>query len=131
MSTNWSSSTQGGEGIVMQVYEFTATTHALAFAWFTYDDLGLPFWLFGQASFNTGATSVTAQTAYFKGGSFAPPTVSPAVPATIWGNVTFTFPDCGHMKIVYSGDASAVNGPTGNGTATYVRIADVNGLVCQ
>jgi hypothetical protein len=131
MSTNWSSSTQGGEGIVMQIYDVNQTTRSLAFAWFTYDAQGFPFWLFGQGTVDIGATSVTAQTAYFKGGTFAPPTVSPGVPPTIWGNVTFTFPDCGHMKIVYSGDASAAGGPTGNGSATYVRVADVNGLVCQ
>jgi hypothetical protein len=35
------------------------------------------------------------------------------------------------MKIIYNGDAPAVGGPTGNGSATYVRVADVNGLVCQ
>jgi hypothetical protein len=132
MSTNWSSTTQGAEGIVMQIYDDAdSATRSMAFAWFTYDNQRLPFWLFGQSVFSIGATSTTAQTAYFKGGTFAPPSASPAVPPTIWGNVTFTFPDCAHMKIVFSGDASAVGGPTGNGSATYVRIADVNGLVCQ
>ena len=131
MSTNWSSSTQGGEGIVMQVYDVNQTTRVLAFAWFTYDTHGFPFWLFGQANVTIGATSVTAPTAYFNGGTFAPPVASPGVPLTIWGSVTFTFPDCGHMKISYNGDASAVGGPTGTGNATYVRVADVNGLVCQ
>ena len=129
MSTNWSSSTQGAEGIVMQVYDVNQTTRVLAFAWFTYDNLHLPFWLFGQANVPIGATSVTATTAYFTGGTFAGTTGGGAV--NIWGNVTFTFPDCGHMKIVYNGDASAVGGPTGSGNATYVRVADVNGLVCQ
>jgi hypothetical protein len=132
MSTNWSSTTQGAEGIVMQIYDDAdGATRSMAFAWFTYDNQGFPFWLFGQSVFNIGATSTTAQTAYFKGGTFAPPSAAPAVPPTIWGNVTFTFPDCAHMKIVYSGDASAAVGPTGNGSATYVRVADVNGLVCQ
>jgi len=131
MSTNWSSTTQSAEGIVMQIYDDAdQATRSMAFAWFTYDNQGFPFWLFGQAVFNIGATSATAQTAYFKGGTFAPPTASPGVLQTIWGNVTFTFPDCGHMKLVYNGDAGA-GGPTGSGTTTYVRIADVNGLVCQ
>jgi hypothetical protein len=74
---------------------------------------------------------VTAQTAFFKGGTFAPAAVSAAVPPTIWGTVTFTFPDCGHMQIAYNGDASAVHGPKGNATAIFARVADVNGLVCQ
>lgn len=131
MSTNWTSQTQGGEGIVMQVYEVNPTTRALAFAWFTYDNLGAPFWLYGEGSFAIGATSVTAQTAYFRGGTFAPAAGSTSVPPTIWGTVTFTFPDCGHMNIAYNGDASAVHGPKGNSTAIYARVADVNGLVCQ
>jgi hypothetical protein len=132
MTTNWTSQTQGGEGIVMQVYDNADhATRELVFAWFTYDEQGLPFWLYGEGSLPIGATSVTAQTAYFKGGTFAPATVSAAVPPTIWGTVTFTFPDCGHMKIVYNGDASAVHGPKGNSTATFARVADVNGLVCQ
>jgi hypothetical protein len=132
MTTNWTSQTQGGEGIVMQVYDNADhATRELVFAWFTYNEQGLPFWLYGEGSLPIGATSVTAQTAYFKGGTFAPATVSAAVPPTIWGTVTFTFPDCGHMKIVYNGDASAVHGPKGNSTATFARVADVNGLVCQ
>jgi hypothetical protein len=132
MSTNWTSQTQGGEGIVMQVYDNADhATRELVFAWFTYDDQGLPFWLYGEGTVNIGATTVTATTAYFKGGTFAPAAVSAAVPPTIWGTVTFTFPDCGHMKIVYSGDASAVHGPKGNSSATFARVADVNGLVCQ
>jgi hypothetical protein len=132
MTTNWTSQTQGGEGIVMQVYDNADhATRTLAFAWFTYDNLGAPFWLYGEGSLPIGATSVTAQTAYFKGGTFAPAAVSAAVPPTIWGTVTFTFPDCGHMNLVYNGDASAVHGPKGNSTATYARVADVNGLICQ
>ena len=132
MSTNWASQTQGGEGIVMQVYDNADhATRELVFAWFTYSDQGLPFWLYGEGSLAIGATSVTAQTAYFKGGTFAPAAVSAAVPPTIWGTVTFTFPDCGHMKIVYNGDASVVHGPKGNSSAIYARVADVNGLVCQ
>jgi hypothetical protein len=132
MSTNWTSSTQGGEGIVMQVYDdHDSATRTLAFAWFTYDDNGLPFWLFGEAdAFAIGTRSVTATTAYFTGGTFAG-NLPAGVPHTIWGTVTFSFPDCGHMHVSYNGDAAAVHGPTGSGSATFQRVADVNGLVCQ
>lgn len=132
MSTNWTSSTQGGEGIVMQVYDdHDSATRTLAFAWFTYDDNGLPFWLFGEAdAFAIGTRQVTATTAYFTGGTFAG-NLPAGVPHTIWGTVTFSFPDCGHMHVTYNGDASAVHGPTGSGSATFLRVADVNGLVCQ
>jgi hypothetical protein len=130
MSTNWSSQTEGAEGIVLQVYDNgDKATRTLAFAWFTYDDLGLPFWLYGQAGFQIGATSATATTVYFKGGAFASSGGGGAQKS--WGTVTFKFPDCGHMDIVYNGDASADNGPKGNGSAQFVRVADVNGLVCQ
>ncbi|MDR3389992.1 MAG: hypothetical protein P4L92_23390 [Rudaea sp.] len=130
MSTNWSSQTQTAEGIVLQVYDNRdGASRTLAFAWFTYDDLGLPFWLYGQASFTIGGTSVTAQTVYFTNGTFAGTTSN--VAQHNWGTVTFTFPDCAHMNIVYNGDASAVNGPKGSGSAQFVRVADVNGLVCQ
>jgi hypothetical protein len=132
VSTNWSNPNQSGEGIVVQVYDNgDHATRTLAFAWFTYDEQGLPFWLFGSGSLNIGATSVTAQTAYLKGGTFSPPAAAAAVPPTLWGSATFTFPDCGHMKVVYNGSAAAVHGPTGNSTATFTRVADVNGLVCQ
>ena len=132
MSTNWTSSTQGGEGIVMQVYDDgDGATRTLAFAWFTYDNMGLPFWLFGEADqFPIGTRSVSAPTAYFEAGTFAGSNPN-GVPHTIWGTVTFSFPDCAHMNISYNGNASAVNGPTGSGSATFKRVADVNGLVCQ
>jgi hypothetical protein len=130
LSTNWSNPDQSGEGIVLQVYDNgDHATRTLAFAWFTYDDNGLPFWLYGQGSLHIGDTSIATPTIYLSGGTFAGSAGSAAQNA--WGTVTFTFPDCGHMNIVYNGDASAVHGPTGNTSAQFVRVADVNGLVCQ
>jgi hypothetical protein len=131
MTTNWASANQSGEGIVMQIYDNgDSATRTLAFAWFTYDDLGVPFWLFGQASFPIGARTVTAATAYYVGGSFAPSSPSAAVPPTTWGSATFTFPDCTHMTVQYNGNASAHQGPTGSGTRQFLRVGYVNGLVC-
>ena len=134
MSTNWTSPTQSGEGIVLQVYDDgDSATRTLAFAWFTYDDNGLPFWLFGEADafpIVPATRSVTATTAYFTGGTFAG-NLPGGVPHTIWGTVTFSFPDCAHMNISYNGNASAVHGPTGSGSATFLRVASVNGLICQ
>ena len=94
MTTNWTSQTQGGEGIVMQVYDNADhATRELVFPWFTYDAQGMPFWLYGEGSLPIGATSVTAHTAYFRGGTFAPAPFSAAAPPTIWRTGTFTFPD--------------------------------------
>ena len=133
LSTNWSNPLQSGEGMVLQVYDNgDKATRTLSFAWFTYDDQNTPFWLYGQAAFNIGATTVTAQTVYLTGGTFAySGNVVFPVPTTPWGSVTFTFPDCGHMNIAYDGDASAVHGPTGNSTAQFTRVADVANLGCQ
>jgi hypothetical protein len=132
MSTNWSNPNQGGEGMVLQVYDNNDNaTRTLSFAWFTYDNLGLPFWLYGDGSLPIGARTVTISAEYFKGGAFAPSTQQPDVPLQPWGNVTFTFPDCNTMNISYSGDASADNGPTGTSTRTFLRVANVNSLVCQ
>lgn len=131
MSTNWTSPTQGGEGIIMQVYDNgDSLTRTLSFAWFTYDANKRPFWLFGEANVPIGVAQITAQTVYFSNGTFAGSSTV-GLPLTSVGFVTFKFPDCGHMNIAYNIDASAFQGPKGQGSATYQRVADVNGLVCQ
>lgn len=132
MSTTWYSPNQSGEGMFLQVYDNgDHATRTLAFAWFTYDSLGLPFWLYGDGVFNIGSRTATIATYYFKGGVFAPSAAKPDVPSTAWGSVSFSFPSCNSMSLVYSGNASADNGPTGSGTLTYSRIGSVNGLVCE
>lgn len=132
MSTNWGNPNQSGEGLVLQVYDVgDQASRVLAFAWFTYDDLGLPFWLYGQATFPIGTRTLAVPTVYFSGGYFAPALPSAGIPYTNWGTATLSFPDCGHMTVQFDGDASAVNGPNGAGTQTFVRAADVNSLVCQ
>jgi hypothetical protein len=35
------------------------------------------------------------------------------------------------MTVNYNGDASAIHGPKGQGSITFTRVADVNGLACQ
>ena len=131
MSTNWTSPTQGGEGIIMQVYDNGDNlSRTLAFAWFTYDANKRPFWLFGETSLTIGTTTISAPTVYFNNGTFGG-TSSVGLPATQVGFVTFKFPDCGHMNVAYNIDASAFQGPKGQGSANYARVADVNGLVCQ
>ncbi len=132
MSTNWSNPNQSGEGLVVQVYDAgDQANRILTFAWFTYDNMGLPFWLYGQATFPIGTRTLAVPTIYLSGGSFAPAILGAGVPYTNWGTATISFPDCGHMNVQFNGSASAVNGPTGSGNLTFVRTADVNSLVCQ
>jgi hypothetical protein len=132
MSSNWANPNQTGEGIVVQVYDDRdSATRTLSITWFTYDDAGAPFWLYGQTTLPIGANLISAPMAYYSTGKFAGPASSPSVPHTSWGLATITFPDCAHMKVNYNGDASALHGPKGQGSITFVRVADVNGLVCQ
>jgi len=115
----------------VQVYDnkdFSSRT--LSVAWFTYGDGGIPFWLYGDVPVPIGARQISVPFLYFSGGSFAG-TLAAGVPSSHWGLATFTFPDCGHMKVNYNGDASAIHGPKGQGSVTFVRVADVNGLACQ
>lgn len=129
MSTNWANPSQSGEGIILQVYDQgNTTTRVLSFAWFTYDDTGVPLWIYGDTSFNIGARSVTVPTLFFNGGSFAG-NLPAGVPFSSWGNVTFSFPDCTHMSVSYNGDASPISGHK-QGSKTFVRAGYVNGLVC-
>ena len=63
--------------------------------------------------------------------------VSPAISAAstdshVWGTMSFSFPDCGHMTFTFNGQTDATtNGPSGSGTRTWVRLADINGLWCE
>jgi hypothetical protein len=135
MSTNWANDKQDKDGIIVQVYDgFDFATRIFAFAWFTYDNNHRPFWLFGQGSLPIGARTVTVPVSYFLGGTFVPPT-STATTTKTWGTATFTFPDCAHMAVQYTGDASADQGPTGTtgtgtSTLTFTRTGYVNGLTC-
>lgn len=136
MSTTWTNPNQDGEGFFLQVYDDRNTTsRTLAFGWFTYDDLGLPFWLYGQVdNFAIGTNTVVVDTSYYSGGVFVPPYTGggpqPPAQGTYWGTVTLSFPDCNHMNVAYNGDASATQGPTGSGNVVFYRVANVNGLMC-
>ena len=134
LSTNWANDKQDKDGMIVQVYDgFDFATRIFAFAWFTYDNNHRPFWLFGQGSLSIGARTVTVPVAYYTGGTFVPPTSTTTTSKT-WGTATFTFPDCNHMAVQYTGDASADQGPTGttgtSGTLTFTRTGYVNGLTC-
>jgi hypothetical protein len=130
MSSNWSNPNQSGEGMVVQVYDNKdLSSRTLSFAWFTYGDGGAPFWLYGDVHVPIGARLITVPVLYYSGGTFTG-SLTNGVPSSHWGLATFTFPDCGHMTVNYNGDASAVHGPKGQGSMTFVRVADVNGLAC-
>jgi len=132
MSSNYGNPNQNGEGMVVQVYDNKdAQSRTLSFAWFTYGDSGQPVWLYGDTTLPIGTRLITVPVLYFTGGQFAANSAHADVANAHWGFATFTFPDCGHVTVNYNGDASASHGPKGQGSVTFARIADVNGLACQ
>jgi hypothetical protein len=132
MTSNWFDPQHGGEGILTQIFDNSdGATRTFTAAWYTFDKAGRPFWLYAQGTFQIGATTTgTVDTYYENNGCFAGIGCGSATP-TKWGTITFGFPDCGHMSFTFNGNADAVNGPTASGTRTWLRIANVNSIVCD
>ena len=66
----------------------------------------------------------------YTGGGFAGDFSS--VTSNDWGTMSFTFPSCGTVNIAYSGQTDpAIAGPTGSGSRTFTRLADINALNCE
>ena len=133
MSSNWYDTLHGGEGMLTQIFDNNdGATRTFTAAWYTFDGLNLPFWLFAQGSIPIGANATgSVDTYYATGGSFAGSAPGGAT-FTKWGTVSFSFPDCNHMTFTFNGQTDqTTNGPHGSGTRTWLRIANVNGLACE
>ena len=132
MSTSWYDSTHSGEGIMMQIFDNgDGATRTLFAAWYTYDDNGIPFWLVIQGSAPFGARSFSnVPVYYYTGGGFAGN--FSGVDQHVWGTMNISFPDCATMTFDFNGAASDVGGgPAGQGSRTFSRLANVNGLTCE
>lgn len=130
MSSTYTNPNQNGEGMFVQVYDNKdSATRTLSFGWFTYGDSGQPVWLYGDTTLPIGTRLITVPVLYLTGGSFAG-SLAAGVPSKSWGFATFTFPDCGHVTVNYNGDALSSHGPKGQGSVTFNRLADINGLAC-
>lgn len=133
MSTNWFDPAADGEGIVLQIYERVGDTEnfVVSFGWFAYDPSGVPFWLFGQVTIPRGGRTAIASIFYRTGGGLGG-NAGAADPPIPWGSATVTFPDCNNMTFNYISNPGLPAGiPIGNGTRTWTRIANINGLACQ
>lgn len=135
LTGNWRDINHSGEGIQTEVIEGDNTdgsvSHYIAVAWYTYDSLGIPYWLFGSGSFNVGDTSATMQLAYYAGGGFAGNFGSSATPA-LWGSLSVQFPDCNTMRFTYQPTAGLDSSvPQASGTRIWTRATTINGLTCQ
>ncbi|HEX6834464.1 MAG TPA: hypothetical protein VF132_13085 [Rudaea sp.] len=127
-----------GEGLEVEIYDNgDSTTRTFFAAWYTYDPLGLPFWLTAQASFPITDTSgnltnslVNVPTFYVTNGGFAG-NFGPKATTNNWGTMSFSFPDCNHVTFSYNGNTGTVNGPGGSGSKTWQRLATINSLTCQ
>ena len=135
LTGNWRDINHSGEGIQTEVIEGDNTdgsvSHYIAVAWYTYDSLGIQYWLFGSGSFNAGDTSATMQLAYYAGGGFAGNFGSSATPA-LWGSLSVQFPDCNTMRFTYQPTAGLDSSvPQASGTRIWTRATTINGLTCQ
>ena len=140
LTSAWYDPTHSGEGMEIQVYDTPdSSTRTFLAAWYTFDTTGRPFWLSAQLSYSisqsTGlpTTSLAGVPAsYVTGGGFAGNFGAKANTVS-WGTMTFTFPDCNTMTFTYTGatGADAPNGPSGNGTRTWKRLATVNNNTCD
>ncbi len=145
MTSNWFDPGYGGEGIVVQVYEQQTssvgsclnvggnTILPFSFTWFTYDDLGLPFWIFGDGCVPAGdPTKITVNANYITGLGFATDFNPADRVVHPWGRVTFEFPSCNEMYVDYVSASGLPQGvPSGSGGLDYLRLGNVNGLVCE
>jgi hypothetical protein len=134
MSTNWYDPAHGGEGMLVQVYDNNdGATRFFTAAWYTFDPLGLPFWLYAQGTINIGDRSTgNVDTYYATNGGFAG-NFGPNATFTKWGTINVSFPDCNHMNFSYSGSTDVqTNGPSGTGSRSgWIRLANINSLVCN
>ena len=130
MSSAYYDTAHGGEGLVIEIYDNPGNTSRTIFAaWYTYDTLGLPYWLVAQGTAPIGANVVAnAPVYYYTGGGFAGNFGS--VTSNNWGTMTFSWSNCNTLNFTFNGNA--VNGgPSGSGSRTWTRLSDINGLNCE
>ena len=141
VSGPWFDTTHGGEGMLIEVYDIgDQANRVFAATWYTFDNLGLPFWLVTSATIpiqgkaagvTNGYQVINAPVQYVTGGGFAG-NFTPPVSRPLWGTMSFSFAGCNTLNFSYNGATGAgINGPAGNSTRQWTRLASINGLVCQ
>jgi hypothetical protein len=117
--------------MLTQIYDGDASKSERFFtaAWYTFDSLGVPFWLYAQGTIHIGdRTANNVQVVYPTNGKFAG---SGTTTNTNWGTANFSFPDCNTMVFSYVGPTGPSDFPSGSGTRTWSRLANINSLVCN
>jgi hypothetical protein len=127
---SYSDPTHGGEGILFEVGERSDGNLFVFFSWFTYDDLGIPFWIVGNTDIGKNLTTVGVPALVLRGGGFAG-NFTPPLQSEPWGAVRFTFPDCDSMRLQFQSTTSQPGVPTGQGFRNWKRLSNINGLLCK
>ncbi len=131
-SASWYDPAHNGEGMLTQIIDNGTASRTFFAAWYTYDQLGLPYWLIIQGTmphFQTDLTNVPVY--YTSGGGFAGDFGSTVTLAN-WGTLSVSFPDCMHMSFSFNGHTgTGDNGPGGSGSRIWTRVADINALACE
>jgi hypothetical protein len=133
MSSAYYNPAHSGEGLVVEVYDNPGNTARTIFgSWYTYDSLGLPFWLVIQGVVPIGSNALAnAPVYYYTGGGFAG-NFGASVDSHSWGTASLSWPDCNTLQLSYNGSTDAsIGGPSGSGTVTWQRLSDINGLNCE
>jgi hypothetical protein len=133
LSSNYYDPAADGEGMVMQILEPVSDIQNLivSFTWTAYDPSGVPFWLAGQTNIVRGTKVANATMFYRTGGGLGGNSGAASSPI-VWGTASVSFPDCNTMVLTYASNAGLPAGvPTGSGTRTWSRIANINALTCE
>jgi hypothetical protein len=132
---NWYDPAHSGEGIQTEIGDLNGgdsflTSRYLTIAWYTYDETGRPYWLFGSGNFTAGDHQVQVQLNYSSGGGFAG--AGSAATSNPWGTLTVEFPTCFTMQFQFSSVAAVpLDLPRGSGSRTWQRLTMMNGLTCE
>jgi hypothetical protein len=132
LSGAWFNPATGGQGILLEIYEYS---EFVFLAWFTYDtsqpDGGIVFqvghpghrWLTAQGNYDVGSGTFTIPVFLITGGIFDDPT---AVTPAQEGTISVVFQDCRNATMTYSLTAAGVSG-----SFSLVRILNDNASYCS
>ena len=104
MSSAYYDPAHGGEGLVVEIYDNgDGATRTIFASWYTYDTVGLPFWLVAQASIPIGTNNIAnVPVYYYTGGGFAG-NFGATSTTNNWGTMSFSWPDCDTMGFTFDG----------------------------
>jgi hypothetical protein len=121
----WYNPDQDGHGFSIMVH---SATNATVF-WYTFSPMGTPIWILGDGDIIVDRIEALAY--YFEGMEFG--TWDPSDKRRLtWGNFTIEFHSCNSATLTYNSTLAYESGEEfGSGTISLVKLASIDGLVCQ